>query len=255
MKAFGINALAILSLLLGSAAFAGAQQEQRNEKQDKPEQQQSRQQPQRAQQEQRQDQSRQPQRAQQQPQQDQNKQAQRTQQQSNQSRQQPQRAQQQQDRNNQSQRAQQQQPQQNQNQRQQNARQQRGNQQPQRTQEQQHVQQAAWQEHRARSWQSDHRTWQQRGGYNGYRIPDDRFRGYFGPQHGFRIYGLPFLVVGGYPRFQYDGYWLSMVDPWPESWANNWYDTDDVYISYVNNGYYLFDRRHPSIGIAISISM
>jgi len=31
--------------------------------------------------------------------------------------------------------------------------------------EQQRVEQGAWQEHRARSWQSDHRTWQQRGGY------------------------------------------------------------------------------------------
>ena len=28
---------------------------------------------------------------------------------------------------------------------------------------------------RAGSWNTDHRTWQQRGGYNGYRIPDDRF--------------------------------------------------------------------------------
>jgi len=51
---------------------------------------------------------------------------------------------------------------------------------------------------------------------NGYRIPDDRFHGYIGSAHGFRIKGLPFLVVGGYPRFQYGGYWFSPVDPWPE---------------------------------------
>ena len=104
------------------------------------------------------------------------------------------------------------------------------------------------------NWQSDHRTWQQRGGYSGYRIPDNRFHGYFGPSHGFRIEGLPFLVVGGYPRFQYGGYWFSPVDPWPEYWANNWYDTDDVYIAYADNGYYLFNRRYPNVGIAISIS-
>jgi hypothetical protein len=102
---------------------------------------------------------------------------------------------------------------------------------------------------------SDHRDWQQRGGYHGYRIPDDRYRGYFGPDHGFRIYGLPFLVVGGYPRFQYEGYWFSAVDPWPEYWANDWYDTDDVYVTYVDNGYYLFNRRYPNVGIAVSISM
>jgi hypothetical protein len=130
-----------------------------------------------------------------------------------------------------------------------------GREQAQRTPEQQRVQQSAWQGHRAGNWQSDHRTWQQRGGYNGYRIPEARFHGYFGPEHGFRIYGLPFLVVGGFPRFQYQGYWFSLVDPWPGNWANNWYDTDDVYVSYVNNGYYLFDRRHPDVGIAISVSM
>jgi hypothetical protein len=63
------------------------------------------------------------------------------------------------------------------------------------------------------------------------------------------------MVVGGYPRFQYDGFWFSMVDPWPESWGNNWYDNDDVYVAYVDNGYYLFNRRYPGIGIAISVSM
>jgi|HubBroStandDraft_4_1064222.scaffolds.fasta_scaffold201612_1 hypothetical protein len=125
----------------------------------------------------------------------------------------------------------------------------------QRSQAQQHVQQAAWQQHRAGNWQSDHRTWQQRGGYSGYRIPDARFRGYFGPEHGFRIEGLPFLVVGGYPRFQYDGYWLSVVDPWPADWDSDWYDNDQVYVAYVDNGYYLYNRSYPGVGIAVSISM
>jgi hypothetical protein len=135
------------------------------------------------------------------------------------------------------------------------AQQQWGNAHPRRTQEQQRVEQSAWQEHRARSWQSDHRTWQQRGGYRGYRIPDDRYRGYFGPEHWFRIQGRPFLVVGGYPRFQYEGYWISAVDPWPEYWGDDWYDTDDVYVNYADNGYYLYNRRYPTApGIAISIS-
>jgi hypothetical protein len=140
-------------------------------------------------------------------------------------------------------------------QQQQTTQQPRGNEQPKRTEQEQHVQRAAWQQHRTRSWQSDHRTWQQRGGYSGYRIPDDRFRVNFGPDHEFRILGLPFLVVGGYPRFQYDGYWFSAVDPWPESWSDDWYDTDDVYVTYVDNGYYLYNRRYPTVGIAISISL
>jgi hypothetical protein len=120
---------------------------------------------------------------------------------------------------------------------------------------QQHVQQAAWQQHRVGNWQSDHRTWQQRGGYNGYRIPDNRFRGYFGQNHGFRIEGLPFMVVGGYPRFEYEGYWLSVVDPWPANWDSDWYDNDEVYIVYVDNGYYLYNRSYPGVGIAVSISV
>ncbi len=128
-------------------------------------------------------------------------------------------------------------------------------QQRQRTPEQQRVQQAAWQQHRSERWESDHHTWQQRGGYNGYRIPDARYSGYFGSEHGFRIYGRPFLVVGGFPRFQYRGYWFSLVDPWPQYWSNDWYDTDEVYVSYIDNGYYLFDRSHPEAGIAIKISL
>jgi hypothetical protein len=126
---------------------------------------------------------------------------------------------------------------------------------PQRTQEQQRVWQNTWQAHRARSWQSDHRSWQQRGGYNGYRIPDNRYRGYFGPQHYFRIHSLPFMVYDGYPRFQYQGYWITLLDPWPGYWSNNWYDNDDVYINYDNDGYYMYNRRHPGVGIAINISM
>lgn len=132
---------------------------------------------------------------------------------------------------------------------------QRGNQQARNTPDQHRIQQSAWQQHRSQRWESDHRNWHQRGGYNGYRIPDDRFRGYFGPDHGFRIYGLPFMVYRGYPRFQYSGYWITAVDPWPEYWGNDWYDNDDVYVTYVDDGYYMYNRRYPTVGIAIRISM
>jgi hypothetical protein len=126
---------------------------------------------------------------------------------------------------------------------------------PEHNQDHQRVWQSTWQDHRARSWQSDHRSWQQRGGYNGYRIPQDRYRGFFGPQHWFRISGLPFAVDGGYPRFQYEGYWITLRDPWPENWSNDWYDNDDVYVDYGNDGYYMYNRRYPDVAIAISISM
>jgi hypothetical protein len=216
-------------LLLGVAAPAYAQHEEQGEKQDHAQQQggheQSKPSPQHAQK----------------PQQKQQQQAQHNQQQAQQKQQQDQHNQQQ------AQHQQRQQAQHNQ--------QQARVQQQQHSQQQQQVQRSAWQQHRSQNWQSDHRDWQQRGGYRGYRIPDERYRGYFGPSHGFRINTLPFLVVGGYPRFQYEGYWISAVDPWPSSWGDDWYDNDDVYVNYVDNGYYLYNRRYPGEGIAINITL
>jgi hypothetical protein len=113
---------------------------------------------------------------------------------------------------------------------------------------------SGFRESRAKSWNNDHHTWAQRGGYNGYRIPEDRFRTYWGREHYFRIYSLPMVFVGGYPRFRYDGYWVTFVDPWPEMWPDTWYETDDVYLDYTDDGYYLYDRTRPGPGIAVIIS-
>ena len=121
--------------------------------------------------------------------------------------------------------------------------------------EQQTQQQRVWQERRANNWDTERRSWRQRGGYNGYRVPDNYFRSSFGRSHWFRLYGLPFMFVGGYPRFQYDGYWFEVLDPYPDYWGNNWYQTDDVYVDYYDDGYYLFNRRYPNRpGIAVSIT-
>src|SRR5664280_1953771 len=215
MKATLVITSAVLSLMLGIAVPVFAQNDKEGDKKDQPKQQQKAN-----------DQVRPAQQHDQQPE--------------NQGRQQQQAQQQQQQKQNQN------------NQQQQRAQQQ---QRPQRTQEQQRVEQSTFQSHRAGNWQSDHRSWQQRGGYNGYRIPDDRYRGYFGSQHYFRIHDLPFMVYGGFPRFQYQGYWITLLDPWPENWSNDWYDNDDVYINYGNDGYYMYNRRYPGIGIAVSISM
>jgi hypothetical protein len=107
---------------------------------------------------------------------------------------------------------------------------------------------------RASSFATQHRTWQQRGGYNGYRVPNDRFSLYFGSGHFFEIGNLPLLFVGGYPRFQYDGYWVTLLDPWPENWPPLWYEADNVYIDWGGDGYYLYDTNYPGIGIAVTIS-
>lgn len=112
-----------------------------------------------------------------------------------------------------------------------------------------------WQPHRAQQWRSEHHSWRERGGYHGERIPEDRFREHFGRGHCFRIHRNPVIVVNRAPRFQYGGYWFTLVDPWPEYWSGTWYRTDEVYIDYVNDGYYMYNRQHPGIAIAVNISL
>jgi hypothetical protein len=79
------------------------------------------------------------------------------------------------------------------------------------------------------------------------RIPDDRFRSHFGREHSFRI-GTP-VLVGGYSRFQYGGFWFGFVEPWPQGW----YYTDDVYIDYVDGGYYMYNPYYPGARYSISV--
>ncbi len=125
---------------------------------------------------------------------------------------------------------------------------------PQQQHEHQAQQRESWNRYRARHWESQHRTWRQRGGYNGYRFPAAYFRSHYGRAHWFRVYNLPFMMRNGYPSFQYAGYWFMVLDPYPEYWGPSWYRTDDVYIDYVGDGYYLFNRRYPGrAGIAVSI--
>jgi hypothetical protein len=79
------------------------------------------------------------------------------------------------------------------------------------------------------------------------RIPDDKFRAHFGRQHTLVINRT--TVVNGQPRFQYGGYWFTIVDPWPVGWAY----TDQCYIDYVDGEYFLFDLLHPGVRIAIVV--
>ena len=232
MKPVGFINTGVLLLLLGTVAPAYAQQEQ-HEQEGKPPKQEQQAKPEKQQKAKGQQKQKRQQEA-------------RGQQKQQQKRQQEARGQQEQQRQ---QRAQGQQEQQRQQQRQQQAR--RPSQQEQRGREGKH--RTVWQQHRARSWEAEHRTWQQRGGYNGYRIPEARYRGYFGPRHWFRIYRYPVEMYGGYPRFQYRGFWFGLVDPWPEYWADDWYQNDDVYIVYLEDGYYLYNRRHPRDRIAITV--
>src|SRR6266849_6443730 len=258
MKPIGIISTTALFLVLGMAAPANAQQEQQD-KPKKQEKQQPQAKPERQAQPQADKQQHQQPQQQQQARGQQDQQRQERQQRDNSAKQQQQQARGQQDQ-------QRQERQQRDNSAKQQQQQARGQQNQQRQERQhnddrsaqqrspEHVrqQQVAWQGDRAHSWESEHRTWQQRGGYHGYRVPDYRFRGYYGQDHGFRIYSLPVRYVGGHRRFQYGGYWFGLVDPWPEYWSSDWYDSDDVYVNYYGDGYYLYNRRYPGDRIAIS---
>ena len=92
------------------------------------------------------------------------------------------------------------------------------------------------------------RQMQGRGGKGG-RIPDDKFRAQFGREHRFRV-SRP-TVVEGQLRFQYGGYWFVIVDPWPAGWLY----TDECYIDYVDDQYYLFDVLHPGVSIVLTVVM
>jgi hypothetical protein len=117
-------------------------------------------------------------------------------------------------------------------------------------------QRTVWQQHRAPGGAYQERTWQQRGGYSGYRIPDSYYASYYGSNHSFRVYSMPFMLYGGMPRFQYGGYWFTFMDPYPNYWGDDWYQTDDVYVAYYGDGYYLYNRRYPGRpGLAINITL
>jgi hypothetical protein len=81
----------------------------------------------------------------------------------------------------------------------------------------------------------------------GGRIPDERFRSNFGRGHNFRM-GNP-VLVSGYSRFQYGGFWFGFVQPWPAGW----YYTDDVYIDYVDGDYYMYNPYYPGARFSISV--
>jgi hypothetical protein len=84
-------------------------------------------------------------------------------------------------------------------------------------------------------------------GNRGGRVPEEQFRAHFGRQHAFVI-NRP-VVIDNRPRFQYSGYWFEIVDIWPAEWAY----TDECYIDYVDDGYYLFNPYHPGIRLAVVV--
>lgn len=84
-----------------------------------------------------------------------------------------------------------------------------------------------------------------RGHYG--RIPDDRYRAYFGREHRFRVTHI--RVVEGYHRFAYGGYTFGYARPLPPEWRPD----DQVYVEYVEGGYFLCNARRPGPRISLTI--
>jgi outer membrane biosynthesis protein TonB len=78
-------------------------------------------------------------------------------------------------------------------------------------------------------------------------IPEAKFRSSFGSGHTFHVNRSEFANGSG--RFQYGGYWFNAVNPWPVGWLY----TDNVYVDYLNGGYFLCDPLHPGVYISINI--
>jgi hypothetical protein len=84
-----------------------------------------------------------------------------------------------------------------------------------------------------------------RGHYG--RISDDRYRAHFGREHRFRVRRV--RVVEGYHRFAYGGYNFGYAQPWPRDWRRD----DEVYVEYLDGGYFLCNPRRPGLRISLTI--
>jgi len=112
-----------------------------------------------------------------------------------------------------------------------------------------------WPQYTARDWRSQHRTWVQRGGYRGYRIPVDRYRLYFGRRHRYHLSSFTIRVYQDEPQFYTNGYWFTLLDPIPQYWPDDWYDSDYVTIVLLDDGYYLLNEAYPGDLLALDIEL
>jgi len=57
------------------------------------------------------------------------------------------------------------------------------------------------------------------------------------------------VIVNGQQRFYYASYWFVIVDTWPAYWS--W--DDDVYVDYLDGGYYLCDPLYPQVLVEVIV--
>ena len=84
-----------------------------------------------------------------------------------------------------------------------------------------------------------------KGGQEHGRISNAHYANRFGREHSFHVNRRDY----NHRRFQYGGYAFGFVDPWPIQWGYS----DDVYVVYADDGYYMYNRFHPGLRISINI--
>jgi hypothetical protein len=97
--------------------------------------------------------------------------------------------------------------------------------------------------------QAHFRRYTPRNGERMVRIPDPQFRDHFGRDHRFSI-GTEPVIVGGFPRFQYSGFWFVLEEPWPGYWT---YDSDDFFILFTDGNYWLCNYDDPGVQIELTV--
>lgn len=83
------------------------------------------------------------------------------------------------------------------------------------------------------------------------RIPDPQFKANFGKQHAFKVNQVitTTTIVPNQTQFVVAGFTFLFLDPWPADWLF----TDECYIDFVEDEYFLFDVFHPGIRVALFV--
>jgi hypothetical protein len=102
-----------------------------------------------------------------------------------------------------------------------------------------------WREHEWREHNHDHYVYYV--GHHRHYIPEDHFYAHFGREHRFVI--VRTVYVERRPRFRYGGYWFVIGRPLPPDWR----DDDEVYVDFIDDGYYVCNPRHPGVHISVDI--
>jgi hypothetical protein len=82
-------------------------------------------------------------------------------------------------------------------------------------------------------------------------IPDPKFKASFGRQHTFAVKQVitTTTIVPGQTQFVMSGFTFIILDPWPAAW----FFTDDCFIDFVDDEYFLFDVFHPGFRVALFV--